>query len=187
MYTFNQKVTEKSEEIFNKIQQSLKQKAKSDMSGRKAKNDLNLAIEESKEVVKEKIDEILLKIKNKEYFNDQDIQIKYDERTIRIKSYKDPENCRGPVCPDISQNFALDIATSDIIKEAHSVIERNMKKRKLDVVQETESDNSGCILQLIIISVIICFCTILCWFVINLIISDDDAAAAPGELIDELP
>tara|TARA_Y100000817_G_C16821640_1_gene529181 strand:- start:425 stop:1285 length:861 start_codon:yes stop_codon:yes gene_type:complete len=177
---FNQNTINQSDLITTTLINRLKQDARSDISSPTAASEADTAIEASREIIKEDIEEILRNLVNEDYYNTDEINISYDPRMIPI-IYSDP-NPKPPcplgppekTCPTINTDFILDKITREIINKVMGTVRTSLDDRNIDVVQEIKSDNSGCILQLIIISVVLCICMIICWIGIGLILSDDN-------------
>ena len=177
---FNQNTINQSDLITTTLISRLKQDARSDISSPTAASEAETAIEASREIIQTDIEEILRNLVNEDYYNTDEINISYDPRMVPI-IYSDP-NPKPPcprgspekTCPTINTDFILDKITREIINKVLGTVRSSLSDRGIDVEQEIESDNSGCILQLIIISVVLCICLIISWIVIGLILSDDN-------------
>jgi hypothetical protein len=165
--SFNSSIVEEDESILNDIESKMKQKAEVSLEGDPSGLDaVNKALNETRDIAKENIREILNNISKSEFGSDQNIVIEYQS----------PPRCKNPCGfdgpsegPKLNQNAQIQIHSSDIINSTTKIYEKNMQQHGLDVDQSIKTSNDACILQMI--GCIICsiMSLIIVWKIIKMV------------------
>ena len=173
--SFNSNIIEEDENILNDIESKLKQKAEVSLEGNPSGLDAaNKARNESRDIVKENIKEILDNISKTVVGSDQSIVIEYQS----------PPRCKNPCGfdgpsegPKLNQNAQIQIHSADIVNSSIKIYEKNMQKHGLDVDQSIKTSNDACIIQMI--GCIICsiMSLIIVWKIIKMAEASAEAAS----------
>jgi len=145
--SFNSNIVEEDEAILNDIESKMKQKAEVSLEGNPSGLDAaNKARNESRDIVKENIREILDNISKTDIRSDQSI----------VLEYQSPPRCKNPCGldgptegPKLTQNAQIELHSADIVNSSIKIYEKNMQKHGLDVDQSIKTTNDACILQMI--------------------------------------
>ena len=167
--SFKQTDEHYSEDIWTNIKMKLKKNAKLQMTGNnEGLTILNNAIDQSDEEVVEKITDILTKMSQQDFDDEQNIIIK-SNTPVRC-----PDPCGDRGNPKITQHALIELKSSDIVNSALFIVHKHASDMGLDSKLKAEDTDSACMVQMILSCV---FC-IVCAIIIYMVFGDAAKAKA---------
>lgn len=152
--SFNQSITNESEQIYNDIKSSLEKSTDMELSGgNKGAAMLAAEMDKSAESIKKELEKVLTTIKTNEIKEDQAMVIEY-RTPVKCEDPcgNDTENPRGPGPrgPLLEQNAQIDIISDQLVTATLETISENMSEKDLKASTEISDFNPQCIISLLI-------------------------------------
>ena len=166
IYSYNSILVAEAENIYQDIETEVLQTAETSLDGNPSGVvAANAAANESREIAKSNITDILTNISKMDIGNEQHIDIEYQS----------PPRCKDPCGlygdtrgPTLNQDAQLIIHSNDIINSTLKIFEENFQRHGLDVDQSISTSNDNC--TLLMVGGIICslICLIIVWKAIKM-------------------
>lgn len=161
--TFNENLSNETENIWKDIKTELKKKSRKDLSS-SARGSFDRAIGGASNLVRENIRTNLENISRQTYDGDQNIVIEYET----------PPRCSDP-CeldgrakgPKINQHAVIQIHSKDLLNSSLKIVEKKLADHEIDVENVAESGDDECIVQLLIIGLVSFVCILLTWKIVK--------------------
>jgi len=158
--SFKEELVDDSQEIWSDIKMKLKKNARIQMTGNNEGLEiLNNAIDGSEDEVVSKITDILTKMTQQDFDDEQNIIIK-SNTPVRC-----PDPCGDGRNPRITQNALIEMKSSDIVNSALSIIHKHASDMGLDSKLKAEDTDAACMIQMILS----CVCCIICVIIIYMV------------------
>ena len=165
--SFKENLLEEDEKIWADIKTTLEAKAKH--MNTSAGSSVDTAIAGASEYVKENIRNKLENISQKDYSNQQtiEIELEHPQRCLDPCGWKGNEG-EGP---KIDQSYIIDHYSYDILQSSLKIVEEKLADHEISVEQvfDNSGGNDACLMQLIIICIASFVCILVTWKVISMV------------------
>jgi len=157
--SFNESITNESEQIYNDIKSSLEKSTDMQMSGgNKGLTAIAAEMDKSKEDIMKNLEKVLETIKTNEIKEDQKIYIEYrTPAKCEDPCGDDTENPRGPGPrgPLLDQGAQIDVISDQLVTATLESISEKMSDKQLKASTEISDFSPECIIRMLMISGII--------------------------------
>ena len=157
--SFNESITNESEQIYNDIKTSLEKSTDMELSGgNKGLAAIAAEMDRSKEDIQKNLEKVLNTLKTNQIEEDQEMVVEYrTPAKCEDPCGDDTNNPRGPGPrgPLLEQNAQIDIISDQLVTSTLETISERLSEKDLKAATEISDFNPQCIISLLICSGII--------------------------------
>lgn len=152
--SFNESITNESEQIYNDIKTSLEKSTDMELSGgNKGLTAIAAEMDKSEEDIKKNLEKVLTTIKTNQIEEDQQIVIEY-RTPVKCEDPcgddKDNPRGAGPRGPILEQSAQIDIISDQLVTATLETISERMSEKDLKAATEISDFSPQCIISLLI-------------------------------------
>ncbi len=152
--SFNESITNESEQIYNDIKTSLEKSTDMELSGgNKGLTAIAAEMDKSEEDIKKNLEKVLTTIKTNQIEEDQQIVIEY-RTPVKCEDPcgddKDNPRGAGPRGPLLEQSAQIDIISDQLVTATLETISERMSEKDLKAATEISDFSPQCIISLLI-------------------------------------
>lgn len=167
--SFNESITNESEQIYNDIKSSLEKSTDMNLSGgNKGLTAIAAEMDKSKEDIQKNLEKVLETLKTNEIKEDQQIYIEYrTPAKCEDPCGDDTENKRGPGPrgPILEQSAQIDIVSDQLVTATLETISERISDKQLKASTEISDFSPECMIRMLMIAGIIFGIGILLYFI----------------------